>query len=297
MPQVPIMHVEVFDVWGIKFIGPFPKSKNYKYILVAVDYVSKWVEAKATARNDAHTVAEFLKEQVFERFGVPKILISDQGSHFCNATIRALNKKAGVTHKVTTTYHPQANGQAEISNREIKSILEKVVHPNRKDWSNLLGDALWAYRTAFKTPIGEIEHKAYWAIKQINLSMSLAGEARKLQMSELEELRLEAYENAVLYKERTRRIHDAKIRKKEFWTGQKVLLFNSRFKMMAGKLCSKWSGLFVIKEIFSNGSTEVYDHNGVDIFVVNGHRLKPYHELAEVEKEKEKCHLLDPVYE
>ncbi|XP_057779940.1 uncharacterized protein LOC130998543 [Salvia miltiorrhiza] len=127
--------------------------------------------------------------------------------------------------------------------------------------------------------------------------MTLAGEARKLQLSELEELRLEAYDNAVLYKERTRRIHDAKIRKKEFWVGQKVLLFNSRFKMMAGKLRSKWSGPFVIKEIFSNGSIEVYDHNGVDTFVVNGHRLKPNHELAEVEKEKEECHLLDPVYE
>ncbi|XP_057811669.1 uncharacterized protein LOC131025907 [Salvia miltiorrhiza] len=143
----------------------------------------------------------------------------------------------------------------------------------------------------------EIEHKAYWAIKQINLSMSLAGETRKLQLSELEELRLEAYDNAVLYKERTRRIHDAKIRKKEFWVGQKVLLFNSRFKMMAGKFRSKWSGPFVIKGIFSNGSIEVYDHNGVDTFVVNGHRLKPYHELAEVEKEKEECHLLNPVYE
>ncbi|XP_057770838.1 uncharacterized protein LOC130990632 [Salvia miltiorrhiza] len=143
----------------------------------------------------------------------------------------------------------------------------------------------------------EIEHKAYWAIKQINLSMSLTGETRKLQMSELEELRLEAYDNAVLYKKRTRKIHDAKIRKKEFWVGQMVLLYNSRFKMMAGKLRSKWSGPFVIKEIFSNGSIEVYDHNGVDTFMVNGHRLKPYLELAEVEKEKEECQLLDPVYE
>ncbi|XP_057796177.1 uncharacterized protein LOC131012254 [Salvia miltiorrhiza] len=161
----------------------------------------------------------------------------------------------------------------------------------------------------------EIEHKAYWAIKQINLSMSLAGEARKLQMSELEELWLEAYDNAVLYKERTRRIHDARIRKKEFWiavfidktqswgsnnlykSNKKVLLFNSHFKMMAGKLRSKWSGPFVIKEIFSNGSIEVYDHNGVDTFVVNEHRLKPYHEYGEVEKGKDECHLLDLVYE
>ncbi|XP_057775171.1 uncharacterized protein LOC130994158 [Salvia miltiorrhiza] len=217
-------------------------------------------------------VAEFLKEQVFERFGVPKILISNQGSHFCNVTIKALTKNMGVKHKVTTAYHPQANGQAEISNRGVKNILEKVVHPNRKDWSNDLGDALWAYRTAFKTLIGmspfrllyrkifhlsaEIEHKAYWTIKKIKLGMRLAGEERKLQISELEELRLEAYNNIVLYKERTRRIHDTQIRKKEFWVGQKVLLFNSRFKMMAGKLSSKWSGLFIVKEIFRMGPSK-----------------------------------------
>ncbi|XP_057811489.1 uncharacterized protein LOC131025714 [Salvia miltiorrhiza] len=210
----------------------------------------------------------------------------------------------GIKYKVNTAYHAQENGHVEISNREIKSIMKKVVHQNRKDWSNHLADALWAYWTAFKTHISmspfrllygkrchlpvEIEHKAYWAIKQINLSMRLAGEERKLQMSELEELRSESYNNAVLYKERTKRIHDAKIRKKKFWVGQKVLLFNSRFKMMVENLRSKWSGPFMVKEIFSNGS---------DTFMVNGHRSRPYQEYVEFEKGKKECHLLDPIYE
>ncbi|CAN6560009.1 unnamed protein product [Malus baccata var. baccata] len=123
MPQTPIFSVEIFDVWGIDFMGPFPPSFGFTYILLAVDYVSKWVEAKATRTNDSKVVADFVKTNIFARFGMPRVLISDGGSHFCNRTIEALLKKYKVTHKVSTPYHPQTNGQAEVSNREIKQIL------------------------------------------------------------------------------------------------------------------------------------------------------------------------------
>ncbi|XP_070682486.1 uncharacterized protein [Malus domestica] len=133
MPQVFILNVEIFDVWGIEFMGPFPSSYGFMYILLAVDYVSKWVKAKATRTNYSKVVADFIRTNIFVRFGMPRVIISDGGSHFCNRTIEALLRKYNVNHKVSTPYHPQTNGQAEVSNREIKQILEKTVGPTRKD--------------------------------------------------------------------------------------------------------------------------------------------------------------------
>ena len=114
---------------------PFPPSCGYLYILLAVDYVFKWVESIPTRTNDHKVVLKFLKEYIFSRFGVPRTIISDGGHHFCNRSFENLLKKYGFTHKVSTAYHPQTNGQAELANREIKHILEKTVAPNRKDWS------------------------------------------------------------------------------------------------------------------------------------------------------------------
>ena len=141
-------------------MGPFPPSEGKEYILIAVDYVSKWVKAIPTRTNDHRVVNKFIVNNIFSRFCCPRAIISDGGSHFTNSHFRSLLKKYGVHHRVTTPYHPQANGQVEVSNREVKNILKKIIRTDGRDWAAKLPDALWVglagpgHGPVFGTPFG-----------------------------------------------------------------------------------------------------------------------------------------------
>ncbi|GJX08095.1 reverse transcriptase domain-containing protein [Tanacetum coccineum] len=211
-----------------------PSSRGNKYILVAVDYFSKWVEEKTLPTNDARVVVKFLKS-LFALFGTPRVIISDRGTHFCNDQFAKVMLKYGVTHRLSTAYHPQMSGNVEVSNRGLKHILERTIGEIHASWSDKLDDALWAFHTSFKTPIGctpyklvyekachlpiELEHKAYWALKHCNFDLKTAGDHRKVQMNELNELQDLAYENSLIYKEKMKKICESKIKNRIFNVG------------------------------------------------------------------------------
>ncbi|CAA7058949.1 unnamed protein product [Microthlaspi erraticum] len=218
MPLNPILEVEIFDVWGIDFMGPFkPSSNGHNYILVAVDYVSKWIEAIPCPTCDAKVVIKLFRTR--------------------------------------------------------------------------LDEALWAYRTAYKTPIGrspfnllygkdchlpvEVKYKALWAVKMLNFDIKAAQERRLMNLFELEEIRMNAYENSMIYKLRTKAAHDKLIRLKDFKAGDSVLSYNSKLRLFPGKLRSKWAGPFKIHEVLPYGSLTLLNQEGKE-FTVNGHRCKPY---------------------
>nr|GEY50734.1 reverse transcriptase domain-containing protein [Tanacetum cinerariifolium] len=231
------------------------KERLLRWVLLLQEFTFKLINTKG-AENRA---ADHLSRLENPQFGTPRAIISDRGMHFCNDQFVKVMLKFSVTHRLATPYHPQTSGQVEVSNCGLKHILERTIRENRASLSDKLDDALWAFRTAYKTPIGCTLYKLVY------------GKV-KVQLNELHD---QAYENSLIYKEKTKRLHDSKIKDRVFNIGDRVLLFNIRQKIFSSKLTYRWSGPFTTSHVFPYGTVELSQPDGPN-FKVNGHRLKHY---------------------
>nr|GEV08840.1 reverse transcriptase domain-containing protein [Tanacetum cinerariifolium] len=212
----------------------------------------------ATRDPPGDTMAQITQPR---RLGTPRAIISDQGTHFCNDQFVKVMKKFGVIHRLATPYHPQTSGQMEVSNHGLKPYKTPIECTPYK----------LVYGKACHLLI-ELEHKTYWALKHANFDLQTASDHKKVQLNEL---RNQAYENYLIYKEKTKRLHDSKIKDRVFSIGDRVLLINSRLNIFTGKLKSHWSGPFTISHVYPYGTVELSQPDGPN-FKVKGHRLKHY---------------------
>eukprot|EP00253_Pinus_taeda_P010249 PITA_10249 len=252
MPLKPQLVIKPFEHWALDFVGPInPPSNQKTYILVATEYVTKWVEAEALPRATKEFVIQFL-HHLFVRYGLPREIITDGRPQFAGNRIAATLNNYHVQHKITTPYHPQENGQVESSNKIIETILTKIVVSHRRDWATKLLEALWAYRTTWKSTTGhspyqlmfgkqpifpiEFEIQTLRTAQEVGLDLTEAQTNRLQQINELDEIKLSALQHTALIQQQRAKWHDALIKNRVFHEGDWALLYDSRFQDFPGKL-------------------------------------------------------------
>ncbi|RVW19217.1 Retrovirus-related Pol polyprotein from transposon 17.6 [Vitis vinifera] len=268
-----------FSVWGIDIIGKIsPKSSSgHEYILVAIDYFTKWVEAASYARLTAARVAKFIRSHIICRYGVPHELISDRGVHF-KGEVDTLIQEYGIQHHRSSAYRPQTNGAVEAANKNIKRILRKMVETSR-DWSEKLPFALWAYRTSFRTSIGatpyslvygmeavlpvEIEMRSLRVALEQHISEAEWAQSRYDQLSLLDEKRLRAADHVQAYQRKMTRAFRKRVKPRKFQRGDLVLkVLRGLISDPRGKFRPSWSGPYVIRDLTREGAAWLTDLDG-----------------------------------
>lgn len=275
---------------------------------MATDYATKWVEARATRKNDAETSAKFIFERIMMRFGYPLELVSDRGTHFLNEVIQDLTERYHVSHRKTTPYNPKANGLTERANGIVCKILTKVVSAHKTDWDQKLCSAVYAYNTAYKSTTGkspyylafgqevlqaiETDVETFRILAARNGVRTDNPEHRLKEIDLLAEGRLEALERTKEVQVNRKEQFDRKIPPTtSIVNGSLVLLYDSRHKDFPGKLHTRWMGPFVVTMVYANGSLQLEDLTGQPLDTrVNGSRVKLYIPAEEFSSVREDAH-------
>jgi len=284
-----------FSTWGIDIIGEVtPKASNgHRFILVAIDYFTKWVEAESYSSLNARSVVKFIKKNIIYRYGVPYELISDHGSHFQGEVRKLLEKFKIIRHK-SAPYRPQTNGAVEAANKNIKTIIRKMTD-NYRDWAEKLPLALWGYRTSMRTSTGATPFSLTYgmeAVLPIEVELASLRVMAECEVSEvdwlrdryeelalLDEKRLAAIDHVHGYQERIARAFNKKVRPRNIKEGELVLKeLRSNALDMRGKFRPNWSGPYIVKKILSGGAAYLMDLDGIELAQpTNTDRLKKYY--------------------
>ncbi|MCO5589493.1 hypothetical protein L7F22_043460 [Adiantum nelumboides] len=294
-PRQAVIANGPFEKWGIDAMGPLPRTANGKlYILVAIDYMTRWVEAQSVAKVNENTVSKFVYTHICCRFGTPLEIVSDNGPGFRRGLLTEVCEELKISHRHSTPYYPQSNGLVEKANGIIARIIRKMVESKPKRWDNFLDGAIWAYRTTYRdatqfTPF----HLVYGqeALQPIELNIptiKLTGRQeqsndeawidRLLNLVELEWKREAAYH---CYKKKALQLKDKLnegIKDKEIKEKSLVLRYNNALdNRFDAKFERRWEGPFIVKKAFTGGYYQLMDLNGKEHpRKVNGYRLKPY---------------------
>ncbi len=283
--------IEPFQRIGIDIVGPLPVTeKGNKYIVTAMDYFTKWPEARAIKTANAEEVLNFIYEDIICRHGCPQKILTDRGSHFNNQTITKMMEKFKITHNFSTPYHPKTNGLIERFNKTLCEAIAKT--GELKNWDKKIAPTLLAYRLTkqsstkiepFKLIYGR-EPKIFEEIKENNNEENFENfESIEERMNKLNEelprLIKETKRNIIKAQEKQKIQHDKKIKLRNFQIGEKVLRYDAaKEKQWTGKLEEKWKGPYYIHEVLLNGSYKLKEIDGRVLKVpVNGELLKYYY--------------------